>query len=184
MLYFLLALLNDAADQELFERIYLNHRKQMFVVARTYLQNDADAEDAVHDVFLRIASNCWETVRRINDETDLRNYLLKAVKNRALNILNRSAQKDIPLEEAAGAQEPGQRTEDKTFAAVCARMEETRLLQAIEQLPDSYRDALYYRFVLQFSVAETAQAMEQNVTATRKRIQRGKQKLLKLLEEE
>ena len=184
MLYFLLALLNDAADQELFEKIYMNHRKQMFVVARTYLLNDADAEDAVHDVFLRIASGCWETVCKIGNETDLRNYLLKAVKNRALNMLNLSKKKELPLEEADAVAQPAGHTEDKTFAEVCARTEETRLLQAIEELPESYRDALYYRFVLQFTVPETAQAMEQSIAATRKQIQRGKRKLLKLLGEE
>ena len=184
MLSFFLALLNETTDQELFERIYLNYRKQMFIVARGILQNDADAEDAVHDVFFRIASGSWETVCRIENEADLRNYLLKAVKNRALSILHRSAKKDITLDDAVPVQENADRTEDETFAQVCAKMEETRLLRAIEKLPESYRDVLYYRFVLQFSAAETARAMELSVSAAKKRIQRGKQKLLELLEEE
>ena len=177
-----LALLSETTDQEQFERIYLSYRKQMFIVARGILQNDADAEDAVHDVFFRIASGSWETVCRIENETDLRNYLLKAVRNRALSLLSRSAKKDVALDDPA--QENVDRTEDETFALVCANMEETRLLRAIEKLPESYRDVLYYRFVLQFSAVETARAMELSVAAARKRIQRGKQKLLELLEEE
>ena len=183
MLAFFLALLSETTDQQLFEQIYLNYRKQMFVVARGILQNDADAEDAVHDVFFRIASNCWETVCKIEDEADLRNYLLKAVRNRSLNILHRSAKSEVKLEVAAPGQEQQEQTKDDTFTAVCAKMEETRLLQAIEKLPESYRDVLYYRFVLQFSLVETAQAMELSVPAAKKRVQRGKQKLLELLEE-
>ena len=183
MLSIFLALLNDPGDQQLFEQIYLRYRKQMFLVARGCLQNDADAEDAVHDVFLRVASSCWETVRKIENETDLRNYLLKAVKNRALNILDRSAKKDLSLEDDVCEQDLAEQAEDNTFSKVCARMDETRLLQSIEKLPDRYRDALYYRFVLQFSVNETAQSMEQSVSATKKQIQRGKQKLLDLLRE-
>jgi RNA polymerase sigma-70 factor (ECF subfamily) len=179
-----LALLSDEGDRQLFEQIYMRYRKQMFVVARSYLQNDADAEDAVHDVFVRIASACWDTVRKITDETDLRNYLLKAAKNRALNILDRSERKALPLQDAVDGQTIPEPTEDDTFAAVCARTEETRLLQAIRMLPERYCDALYYRFVLQLSVPETARALEQSVAATKKQIQRGKKKLLEILGEE
>ena len=87
------------------------------------------------------------------------------------------------MEEDVSEGELVELTGDDTFAAVCAGMEETRLLQAIENLPELYRDALYYRFVLQFSVPETAQTMGQSISATKKQIQRGKRKLLKLLEE-
>ena len=98
-------------------------------------------------------------------------------------MLERRAKKDVALEDAADAWDRAEQTEDKTFAEVCAKMGESRLLQAIAQLPERYRDALYYRFALQFSVAETAQAMEQSVSATKKQVQRGKQKLLELLGE-
>lgn len=184
MLAFLLALLNDEGDRQLFEQIYLNHRKQMFVVARSYLQNNEDAEDAVHDVFLRVASSCWDSVRRIENETDLRNYLLKSVRNCALNTLDRRAKKDLSLDDDLTERKIARGAEDETFAAVCAGMDEARILRSIEALPERYRDALYYRFVLRFSVAETARAMGQHVPATKKQIQRGKQKLLTLLRED
>ncbi len=184
MLPFFLALLNEETDRRLFEQIYMNHRKQMFAVARSYLQNDADAEDAVHDVFLRVASSCWDTVRKIENEADLRAYLLKAVKYTSLNVLDRRARRDLSLEDAVFEQDPPDRTEDETFASVCADMDEERLLAAIERLPEIYRDALYFRFVLQFSAAETARAMGQSLAATKKQIQRGKQKLLALLRED
>lgn len=183
MLPFLLALLSDEGDRQLFERIYLNHRKQMFVVARSYLQNNEDAEDVVHDVFLRVASTCWESVRRIENETDLRNYLLRSVRNCALSLLDRRAKKDLSLDDELIERRIVGNTADETFAAVCAGMEKTRILRSIEALPERYRDALYDRFVLRLSTAETAKAMGQSVSATKKQIQRGKQMLLKLLEE-
>ncbi len=183
MISFLLGLLNDDRDRQLFEQIYLSYRKQMFFVARSFLHSDTDAEDAVHDVFLRIASSCWDSVSRIQNETDLRNYLLKAVKNRALSILERQKKNNLPLEEDAPEQDPAGYAEDETFEKVCRNMGEARLLQSIELLPELYRDVLYYRYVLQFSVPETAQSMEQSVFATKKQIQRGKQKLLELLGE-
>ena len=183
MLPVFFALLIGETDKRQFEQIYLTYRKQMFAVARAYLPNDADAEDAVHDVFLRVASGCWDSVRSIDNETDLRNYLLKAVKNRALNLLDRRAQKNLSLEEDfQDSLLPGG-TDDETFAAACAQIEQTRLLAAINSLPELYRDALYYRFVLQFSVTETAQTTGKTISAVKKQLQRGKQKLLELLQE-
>ena len=76
----------DENDKQLFERIYYTYRKQMLVVARTILQNESDSEDAVHEVFLKIATKHMGIIKSIELETDIRNYLLKATKNTALNI--------------------------------------------------------------------------------------------------
>ena len=181
MLPIYLARLNSEEDRRRFEEIYLRYRRQMFTVARSYLPNDADAEDAVHDVFLRVASSCWETVCRIDDGTDLRNYLMKAVKHMAINIRNRKGAGDLSLDDGLEETDLGGRLRDETFAAAVEQIEERELLEAIKALPELYRDALYFRYVLQLSIAETAQATGQSVSATKKQIQRGRRKLMVLL---
>lgn len=80
MLALYLAYLDDESDKKLFEEIYLSHRKQMVILAITILGSEDDAQDAVGDVFLRIAQKNWDTVKQIKNNTDLRNYLLKATK--------------------------------------------------------------------------------------------------------
>jgi RNA polymerase sigma-70 factor (ECF subfamily) len=40
-----------------FEKIYLTYRGLMFHIANNILQNDEDAEDAVHNAFVAIAEN-------------------------------------------------------------------------------------------------------------------------------
>ncbi len=60
MLLIYMSFIDDESHRRLFEEIYLSYRKQMFLVARTVLKNDSDAEDIVHDVFLRIAEDCKE----------------------------------------------------------------------------------------------------------------------------
>ena len=78
MLLIYMSFIDDESHRRLFEEIYLSYRKQMFLVARTVLKNDSDAEDIVHDVFLRIAKKYMAKISTIENETDLRNYLLKA----------------------------------------------------------------------------------------------------------
>ena len=55
MLVLYMSFINDEIHRRLFEEIYMTYRKQMFLVARAVLSNDSDAEDAVHDVFLKLS---------------------------------------------------------------------------------------------------------------------------------
>ena len=90
MLLFLNSINNDDQQIEL-EEIYKAYRKQMALTAFSVVHNKSDAEDAVHDVFLRIASNNhMDLIQELKNPNDLRNYLLKAAKNSALNIQNRN----------------------------------------------------------------------------------------------
>ncbi len=55
MLALYMSFIDDESHRRLFEKIYIEYRDPMFFMARSVLGNDSDAEDIVHDVFLRIA---------------------------------------------------------------------------------------------------------------------------------
>ena len=82
-------IIDDESQRRLFEEIYLNYRKQMLLVARSVLGSDTDAEDVVHDVFLKIAKKHMSRISKIKNSIDLRNYLLKATKHTALDHLRK-----------------------------------------------------------------------------------------------
>ena len=54
MLIMYLQMLDTPEEKVRFEQIYLKYREKMFHVADSILHNDQDAEDAVHNAFLRI----------------------------------------------------------------------------------------------------------------------------------
>ena len=68
-------------DKQFFEDLFDNYKKQMFLLAMSYLHNESDSEDAVQNTFVRIIKNSRDTVLKIENDTDMRNYLLKATKN-------------------------------------------------------------------------------------------------------
>ena len=78
MLILYMSFIDDEIHRRLFEKIYMTYRKQMFLVARAVLSNDSDAEDAVHDVFLKIAKSQMQKIGSIQEAADVRSYLLKA----------------------------------------------------------------------------------------------------------
>lgn len=74
MLILYMSFIDDEIHRRLFEEIYMTYRKQMFLVARAVLSNDSDAEDAVHDVFLKIAKSQMQKIGSIQEAADVRSY--------------------------------------------------------------------------------------------------------------
>ena len=183
MLALYLAYLDDDNDQKLFEDMFLSYRKQMVTFAVTILGNEDDAQDAVGDVFLRIAQKNWDVVRDIKNETDLRNYLLKATKNTSLNKIKTKKKENVSLDTIIEYDMDGiEDLSDDTFLEViCNKYEYDKVVQAIKLLNEKYRDAMYCHYVMEMTVPQTAKSLNQTLSATKQQLVRGKKMLLSLL---
>ena len=183
MLALYLAYLDDDNDQKLFEDMFLSYRKQMVTFAVTILGNEDDAQDAVGDVFLRIAQKNWDVVRDIKNETDLRNYLLKATKNTSINKIKTKKKENVSLDTIMEYDMDGiEDLSDDTFLEViCNKYEYDKVDQAIKLLNEKYRDAMYCHYVMEMTVLQTAKSLNQTLSATKQQQVRGKKMLLSLL---
>lgn len=183
MLALYLAYLDDDNDQKLFEDMFLSYRKQMVTFAVTILGNEDDAQDAVGDVFLRIAQKNWDVVRDIKNETDLRNYLLKATKNTSINKIKTKKKENVSLDTIMEYDMDGiEDLSDDTFLEViCNKYEYDKVVQAIKLLNEKYRDAMYCHYVMEMTVLQTAKSLNQTLSATKQQLVRGKKMLLSLL---
>ncbi len=181
MLAFYMSMIDDVDKRHRFAQIYNEYEKQMFFLARTFLDCDADAEDAVHEVFLQIASKHIDTVCGIDNENDLRNYLLKATKNSCLNHKRRweipFAPEDMPL-----SHKTPELSDSELVEIVCLRAEADKLKETILALPEQYRDVLYYRLILELSIDEIANTTKQKKATVKKQLLRGKAKLYEMLD--
>lgn len=79
MLSFYLSLLSDPADKEKMAQIYKKYRQTMYAAAVEILRSPYDAEDAVHESFIRLASNLHKV--NISDSQKTAAYLVTIVKN-------------------------------------------------------------------------------------------------------
>lgn len=181
----ILAYLDEEKDQKLLEDIFNTYSKQMMCLAKTYLKKEEDAEDAVATVFERIASRNFDVVRSIENDIDLRNYLLKATKNTSLNIIKVKKKTSVSLDQIPeyrmGSKE--ELIDEGFLETVCNKMEYEEVMKALGSLNEKYRDALYYHFVMEMTVSEVAKLMFQSVSATKQQLVRGKKMLLSLLNE-
>ena len=179
MLSLYLNTIGTEVERKRFEEVYYQHRKQMVFIANAVVHNMDDAEDVVQDVFFTIASSHMDILTKIEDPTDLKNYMLKATKNKAISTLRRQKiQKecenkfiDFNLE-----------FNDSVFVeSVCAKVEYDELLDAIRSLDDKYREVLYYKIVLDLSVEQIASTVDRTESTVCKQIYRGKKMLAEML---
>lgn len=114
-------------DVETFERYYKNHYKEFFLMARKYVKDEAQAEEIVNDVFLKI----WEDGYGIVIESSLKSYLYRSVINRSLNFLNKSKR-----ERLLNVDEVILPDEGYELQLIEENELKTRLYEAVEKLPD------------------------------------------------
>lgn len=181
MLVLYLSMIDNDDDRNLFEKIYYSYRKQMLTVALSVLENEDDAEDLVHDVFCNIAEKYIPTLQNIKNEQDMKNYLLKATKNSALNK-KRDTKKSISLHENETVLNAEEDLNDNSFLdMICNSLSYQEIISAIRSLDKKYEEVLYLHFVLEMSVPDVADFLERNKNTVKIQLARGKMILLEKL---
>ena len=171
-------IIDDPKHLPRFEEIYEEYYKQMFYTANRVLNDAYEAEDAVQDAFIGIARN-MKTVSKITDEKDLFYYVQTAAKHAALNRLPKKKiyTESIPLEDAPFVSDNG------FWAALCDKLTYEALVEAIVAIPETYREVLYFHFVMEYTIKETASLLNIKVATAKQRLVRGKKALIQAIQE-
>lgn len=163
--------------KKLVEEIYRKYKQLMFSVSYSVLHNTEDAEDAVHEAFVRIIKN----ISRIDgaSQHQTRAFVVIIVKNISLDMLRRrSKAKETPLDELdSWADEPS--CEDEAIASVSVEI----LKEALGRLPDNYYEILLLEAYYKCSTEELASLLGIGHENARSRLRRARLKLKSILKE-
>ena len=152
-------------DRSKFERIYLHYRGLMYHVAFRILNNEADAEDAVHSAFVKIAERIDQIEKPICPKTQ--SYVLTIVENKAIDIYRSNKRRG---------------TVRYIDEALC-QMYETEPLgleECILRLPYRYREVIILKYAHGLTNGELAKQLGISESAAIKLDQRAKNKLRNL----
>ncbi len=175
-----------AGDGTAFAALMRRHNQLLFRTARSILQSDAEAEEAVQEGWL----SAWRALGRFRAESRVSTWLVRIVVNEALGRLRRRPAQVIPLEAAMLSNDP------KTRAALTdapergpeqqtARAEIRRLMEArIDLLPEAYRTVFVLRAVEEMSVEDVATALDIPEATVRTRFFRARGLLRESLAQE
>jgi len=165
-----------AGDGAAFERLMRGHNRLLYRTARAILKDDAEAEDAVQEGYLR----AWRALGSFRAESRFSTWLVRIVANEALGRLRRTSAPVIALEAAMAARDPETQAAladapDRGPEQRLARAQVRALLESrIDLLPDMYRSVFMLRAVEEMSVDEVAHALDLPEATVRTRLFRAR----------
>jgi RNA polymerase sigma-70 factor (ECF subfamily) len=160
------------------ERVFRDYAPRVYNLARRMLGNDADAEDVTQDVLLQVVRK----LSTFRGDAAFTTWLHRVTVNAALAARRKRARRDEgrvhdPLEaftedgKHAGFVRPWPRLPDN----VALDREEKQLIeQAIQGLPEMYRDVFVLADVEQMPNAEIGEILELSVPAVKSRLHRAR----------
>lgn len=172
-------------DTSAFEAILRRHNRTLYRTARSITRNDAEAEEAVQEAYLR----AYQALATFRAQSSLGTWLTRIVINQALerlrqrkrevdtiasdNVINLETHIDMAYKERWSSETPER----------AAMREQTRKLleQKIDELPAAFRTVFVMRALEDMSVEETAACLGVAEVTVRTRFFRARRLLRKSL---
>jgi RNA polymerase sigma-70 factor, ECF subfamily len=159
-------------DMEAYGELVRHHTRRAYSVAWGILQHRQDAEDAVQDAFARVL----ERIDTFDASRSFRPWLQRIVMNTAISVRRaRSVRRTQPLVEHARSAEPG-----PDAAAEHGELR-TRLLRALDTLPDRQRTLVLLADVEELSSTEIGEIMDMPAGTVRYQLHLARRALRGLL---
>jgi len=173
-------------DAAAFETLVRKYMAVLLRVARRFLRSEEDARDAVQDAFI----NAFRSIGSFAANAQLSTWLHRIVINACLMRLRtqrRHPEEDIeeylPRFREDGHQLPPSQQWSETAETILEREELQGVVRnAIDQLPDTYREVLLLRDLEELSTEEAAEALQVTPNAVKVRLHRARQALRTLLD--
>ncbi len=160
-------------DVQALRGMYDRFRHDMMTLAMALLRDGQGAEDAVHEVFVRLLASQHKILIRGN----LRSYLLTAVANTCRDMISRKGR-------AVAKNEPsGERWQPAPEETVVLSEQQERLARALEQLPYEQREVLVLRTFGDLKFKAIAKSQGASINTVQGRYRYGLEKLRSLLGE-
>lgn len=168
-----LSMIEEKEDKNKFELLYNSYKNLMLNRAYEILKDKSLAEDAVQEAFLRIIKNIKRI--EIDNSHKTKGYVVVVVENVAKTMYVKE-KKVIPIE----FERP---QEGVCFEEMIEnKIEAEYVASKIEMLKPIYRDILVLKYINEFNDKEIALALGISNSNARKRLQRARESLQKLLE--
>ena len=170
-----------SGDHELFHKLIRPHERSVYLMALSLLHNEADAEDAAQEAFLK----AYRNLNRFRAEARFSTWLISIVLNEARGRLRRiqPALTDSLDDNREGKVTPQLLTDWREIPSQALERHEIRSLirRALITLPLPYREVFVLRELEDRNVQETAETLGITTASVKMRLHRARLMLQKIL---
>lgn len=165
-----LMMIDSSEDQSKFEKIYLRYKGLMYHIAYKILNNEQDAEDAVHSAFVKVAENISKIGEPECPKTQ--SYVVTIVEHKAIDLYRGNQRRNSVnyIDDISGIA-----IEENKVHGLAACM---------AKLSPRYRQIILLKYYHGFSCREIAKQLNITESNAIKLDQRAKKKLLQICREE
>lgn len=140
--------LYKAGDEDAFREFYVRHRKPLFVYLLSLVRDRETAEELLQETFFAFLRH----LDGLNGSADLRPYLVRTARNRAIDLLRRARRGEEALH--ARAEHPLFKRRPADGVAGAEGAEEVEAL--LQRLPPEQKEAIVLRVLLGMTYREIA----------------------------
>ncbi len=170
-------------DELAFEELVRTHGPRMLAVAKRYLPQESDAQDALQDAFISVA----RSIQTFAGESLLGTWMHRIVVNAALMRIRARGRRSVTFADdatlEAASDSRGTARDLSGAGEPLARAELRRLVrEEVAKLPDSYRVVLVLRDLEGQDLREIAALLDLGLTTVKMRLHHGRRALRAALE--
>ena len=152
-----------------FETAYTNYADAMYRIALSHMTRREDAEDVVHDVFIKY----MQASPSFADDDHERAWLIRVTVNRCRDLLRRrTIRRYVGFDEIEEIP-----AEEETYGG-------QGVVSMISTLPEKYRSVMVLHYLEGYSVEECANILGLSASGIKMRLSRGREMLKKTIEKE
>ena len=172
-----------AGQTQLYHEFIRPYERNVYLMALSYMKNEADAEDVAQEAFVK----GFKGLASFRAEARFSTWLISITLNEAKSRLRRKSLVrmdwlDAPPDEDQNVSPALLRDWREIPSEVLERGEIRQLLQeAIEKLPDIYRQVFLLRDVQEMNISETAETLNISIPSVKVRLHRARMMLQKQL---
>lgn len=173
-----LTLIDSPTEKSKFEQWYKLYKRPMLSIAYDILHDYQEAEDAVHESFIKIAKH----INQIDDSSEKRlfAFIYTTTKNVAIDMHRKRFRNDEFLLDYPS----DSMVVDNIMDKLCENADIDTLVKCLQEIPSYYAEILYYHYAEEYTIKQLSQIFHRPVSTVKKQLVRGKKLLIEKLKKE
>ena len=166
-----------AGERHLFHDLIRPCERPVFFLLMSLLRNEAEAEDAAQDTAIKV----YQNLKNFRGDSQFRTWVLSIARNEGLGRLRKAGTRredslDADTDDQTGDYTPAILTSWREIPSETLEREQLGaiLRQAVEALPEIYRNVVLLRDIEEMDVRETAAALGITEGAVKVRLHRAR----------